>query len=262
MDSIEISVKEQSQPLNQQEFNLQLDIVRSKWEFAACCQFFQLFGSEFEVDFDSFELEKMLINKDFELVELLSRMFRNSSKNRFVLADTFMVYLAREFVKNDIDLGITEETQFSSLGLDQRMFILYYICELQFERPEGFRILNDFDEVQAAVWRVEPIGKDSNGNTYFLFDDSRLYREYIVETKGAQIEHSKRVPTSPVGSKSPKKVQEIKKWELVCATEHDWQLFPDKFKDSKETVDRSLYRYLTSDLLPLVFKDIQVFAFD
>lgn len=56
-----------------------------------------------------------------------------------------------------------------TLGLDQKVQILWQLCEWQLSEPARFRSLLT-SESDAPSWRVDPIGWDKTGNTYFLFD--------------------------------------------------------------------------------------------
>ena len=56
------------------------------------------------------------------------------------------------------------------------MLLLHFLCEVQFDFKE-FRERVDKFNVDQANWRVSPIGHDAAGNTYWMFDDCRLYRE-------------------------------------------------------------------------------------
>lgn len=44
------------------------------------------------------------------------------------------------------------------------------------DEPEKFREHLESEE-DAVQWRVDPIGYDKKGSTFWLFDDNRLYKE-------------------------------------------------------------------------------------
>jgi hypothetical protein len=81
------------------------------------------------------------------------------------------------------------------------------------DKPELFKPTLVVPENKAVHWRVDPIGSDSKGNVFWLFDDSRLYKED----------------------------QKNKTWGLVCQTIDDWTSFPLQYKDTKNKKDKQLY---------------------
>lgn len=83
-------------------------------------------------------------------------------------------------------LGTVEEPiEWPTLGLSQKVQILWQLCEWQMVDPARFRSLLKTEE-EATSWvcathtpsmnitdclqRVDPLGWDKHGNTYFLFD--------------------------------------------------------------------------------------------
>ncbi|KAJ3310637.1 hypothetical protein HDV04_004880 [Boothiomyces sp. JEL0838] len=231
-----------------------LKILWSMWQFSAISQFFQLFQEGMMLGFiDTEMLESEIINAthDSWIIDLQVRLLRLSTKNRFITPETWIGYLNKEFEKRMTEeerpFKYTEDESFSytKLSLKERVLTLHFICEMQLERLENFRPLGLFTEIQTTSWRVEPIGKDSKGNIYWLFDDSRLYMES---------------PESPSKKKKGKKEKEEEdkptNWSLVCRTAEDWNEFANKFKSSRSALDKQLHRYVNQDLLPLVITDI------
>ncbi|KAJ3253115.1 hypothetical protein HK103_000865 [Boothiomyces macroporosus] len=232
-----------------------LKILWSMWQFSAISQFFQLFQEGMMLGFiDTEMLESEIINAthDSWIIDLQVRLLRLSTKNRFITPETWIGYLNKEFEKRMTEeerpFKYTEDESFSytKLSLKERVLTLHFICEMQLERLENFRPLGLFTEIQTTSWRVEPIGKDSKGNIYWLFDDSRLYMES---------------PESPSKKKKGKKEKEEEEdkptnWSLVCRTAEDWNEFANKFKSSRSALDKQLHRYVNQDLLPLVITDI------
>ncbi|KAJ3000958.1 cat eye syndrome chromosome region, candidate 2 [Globomyces sp. JEL0801] len=223
--------------------------IRSLWQFAAVCQFFQLFQEAFtNQEFDTEDLEEIIIqdSDDNWLIELQLKMLRMATKNRFIMSDCWLMYLEREIQKRLDDSEIPFFTyspatsKYSQLEVSDRVFILHFVCEIQLEKPESFKFNADFTELEARGWRVEPIGSDSKGNIYWLFDDSRL----CMESPGKSI-------TESIFERSKTK------WTLVCKTRDDWLSFPERFQDSKNQMDKNLYKYLSNDLLPVVLADIE-----
>jgi hypothetical protein len=220
-----------------------LDTIRSMWQFSAICQFFMLFQDQVGVEFfDTNELEELFAypNEEDWIVEVQVRMFRVGTKNRFIMPDTWLQYMEREFEKQQIYpecWNSISQMKYEEIPLKTRIIMLHIICEMQLDRQDTLKIVAETAENQAAAWRVEPIGHDSKGNTYYIFDgfldssDSRLYSE----------SKSKKDPI----------------WKCCCITKNDWLAFTEQFKDSNSTNDKKLYKYFTNSLLPLVLKDLE-----
>lgn len=83
------------------------------------------------------------------------------------------------------------------------MDTIYTLCEWQLVDAERFRKLVKNDE-DAQIWRIDPVGWDSQDNTYWLFDDNRLW-----------IQHPP--PPEPVKARPPKKNSKKARAEAAAA---------------------------------------------
>lgn len=101
-------------------------------------------------------------------------MLRMTTKNRFVMPDCWLMYLDREYLKRNptslFKYDPDDPNPYASLSLRVRLLVLHFQVELFFERPENFRPVMVVSELEAKHWRVDPIGMDSLGNVYWLFD--------------------------------------------------------------------------------------------
>ena len=68
----------------------------------------------------------------------------------------------------------TEELPFNDLSLRTKAQVVYHLCELRLYNEDSSQAVNDIEEDEL---RVEPLGRDGNGNVYWYFFGSRLYRE-------------------------------------------------------------------------------------
>jgi hypothetical protein len=126
-------------------------------------------------------------------------------------------------------------------------------------------------DMEADSLRVEPVGEDSRGQTYWYFYGTRLYMEVTKrrqkkkkntseEKKGKKEEKAKKKE----GSKKKAEVEKVKEeeesegeeegeapgWYLVCRTEPDWQRLADRLRASRKKPDRELLETLESNFLP------------
>lgn len=63
------------------------------------------------------------------------------------------------------------------LSLEERIYTLHFLCEVQFETD--WKMVTNAREENSVSWRVTSVGRDRYGSIYWLFDDSRMYREAV-----------------------------------------------------------------------------------
>lgn len=119
-----------------------------------------------------------------------------------------------------------KELSLNDFDLQTRVQILFDLCEFHLRHVQHFTetLLKGVDA--GLHWRFEPLGRDTKGLQYWLFDDGRLFRE---ETEGKG---------SPVGVKDS--------WELVCWDRDTWRRFLDEELTSKPG-DRKLKESLQEE---------------
>jgi hypothetical protein len=140
-----------------------------------------------------------------------------------------------------------------------------------------------FDK-QASEWRIDPYGWDSEGRTYFLLDDDRLYRQTdapIPEpirkkakapARGSR--SSKRRRLSRVVESTPEQTEdeakeevfddvndleheenfEGRKWECIAISFDDFQSLIAGIKKSRDPDDRNLCKRLEAEIMPFLHK--------
>lgn len=114
-------------------------------------------------------------------------------------------------------------------------------------------ILNDLESESV---RVEPLGFDSKGSTYWYFYGTRLYREDKLtaaeKKKRRSIANSAQeingnnltdCISEPIGDTV---------WQVICFTEEDWNKLAAKFKRSTNAKERDLYATLEENFLPII----------
>ncbi|KAF7721155.1 hypothetical protein EC973_005152 [Apophysomyces ossiformis] len=303
-----------------------LDRLRNNVEFTSIAQFFHTFqeafqpwparhsdplaisrmGIEPKVEtgiFTTEDLERMILQRSerYRLEELIVRMLRSLTRNRFINNDTWQTYFARELDKrepqelnplhpngpsmsntqNDISDEETDEksdlVDFHSLTLEERIHLLDILCNWQLEDPDRFRdhLGNDDDSVQ---WRVDPIGYDAKGSSFWLFDDNRLYKETPPLKKKTKVRKPRQKPkavrrsyrrntrsndieSAMLSDDDSKQTEEDEEnwvpWKLVCLTSEDWEKFPAKFADSTHSDEQRFYKLLVNEVLPKVLPVVQ-----
>ncbi|WOO85751.1 Reticulocyte-binding protein 2 a [Vanrija pseudolonga] len=150
--------------------------LRQDWRWAGISQFMWTFADAFGiVDWDIEALEQDFDGAEDALVpDLVSKLLYSLTWNRQINRENAFENLRKQFLKRLPErnvLGTIEEpVEWPTLGLSQKVEILWQLCEWQLDDPARFRSLLKTED-DAPSWRVDPIGWDKAGNTYFLFDD-------------------------------------------------------------------------------------------
>ncbi|WFD19019.1 DNA-directed RNA polymerase [Malassezia caprae] len=148
--------------------------------------------------------------------------------------------------------------------------------------------------------RVNPAGWDRQGNTYWLFDDNRMWIQRVppkAASKAKSKPPTKKQKTAKKASKPPprprpagrrssrlsgsydavpesEKAEEVfdsdselsqppedaSEWidfETICITKSEWIAFCERFATSKHPDERSLYNYISKEVLPKILEVIQ-----
>ncbi|CEP18024.1 hypothetical protein [Parasitella parasitica] len=259
--------------------------------------------------FETEDLERMLLetSERIRLEDLFVRMLRLVTRNRFINSSNWQTYYSKEFDKREYDQlnpfiqqqeddaidqqsSLTIDAQvevknpellnYFTFDLDTRVYLLHLLCEWQLDEPERFREHLDSEE-DAVQWRVDPIGFDRKGSTFWLFDDNRLYKETPKpapvkklnarnkkKKKGAvgpspPARSSRRSTRSSAVQEEQESVEEKEEeqsederewvpWKLLCYTKHDWENLPSKYANSKNIDEQRFHKLLVDDLLPKV----------
>lgn len=131
------------------------------------------------------------------------------------------IYRSQEYkFENKFDKDI----DFYSLPLRSKILILHLLCDIRLDSVDVGRISNKI--VQESL-RVDPLGTDSKGSTYWYFHGTRLYREDKVKSEN----------------------DESTVWQVICFTEEDWNKFTNTLNNRLKN-ERALRYILETDFLP------------
>ncbi|KAJ3231031.1 hypothetical protein HDU81_004066 [Chytriomyces hyalinus] len=249
--------------------HVQIEQLRSAWQFAAVTQFLMLFAAAVEYPFETtedFETALAAWTPSPELIQMHVKLLRIMTYNRFVTAETWASWFRRESEKKGQEWSnlFPESKEYHHLTAFEKTLVLNQICEWQFDDPDRFRAAAK-DEDECRHWRVDPLGWDSMGGTYWLFDDNRLYREHDPETAAtAEVRRKSRAFAAGLTKSPPPELSvaleenETKpQWELVCRTVDDWAEFPKRFESSRSPYEKSLYNKLTRSVGLTVIQSMQ-----
>nr|XP_018265064.1 uncharacterized protein I303_03246 [Kwoniella dejecticola CBS 10117]OBR87222.1 hypothetical protein I303_03246 [Kwoniella dejecticola CBS 10117] len=162
-----------------------IQTLRKDWRWAAISQFMWTFSDAFGlVDWDIEALEADFDGDEKALIptliaKLLFALTYHRSINRENAFESLRKTYAKRRPNQRCILGTEDRPiEWETLGLSQKVQILHELCEWQLEDPARFRGLLKSEE-EAVTWRVEPVGWDKDGNTFWLFDDNRLWIQRI-----------------------------------------------------------------------------------
>lgn len=185
-------------------------------------------------------------------------------------------------------LGTAEEpVPWVSLSIEDKISTIHDLCEWQLEQPD--RLRRNISEEDARSWRVDAAGWDRVGNTYWLFDDNRLWIQRVPQPRKRKAP-AKKPPAKPQkatrangatrrsarassGGGPPKRPEDYfdsdselsppedeepvwNEFETICVTRREWESFVAQFAQSKHPDERSLHKYIANEVLPRVVEVI------
>lgn len=262
---------------------MSIDTDIQSWpEVPSIAHFCSLFRQAFDLlEFEIQELEESLLlmgTPDDELrlvhqlmVKLLIGCLPMYKKN--IKEENYSMYL-RQFLQtkqeeaeeDGIEYRFTNPFQedevldFTELDLREKVRVLHQLCEVRLEAAD---VADKVKKLEAASLRVDPLGTDSEGTTFWYFYGTRLYQEVPAQA-------SARSPSKSKDRKKKRKEKKEKKrkrkhsedlsdeesdggdsvWSLACLTEDDWIELTEKYKKSRKKEDRNLYHTLNDAFLP------------
>jgi hypothetical protein len=114
---------------------------------------------------------------------------------------------------------------------------------------------------------VDPVGFDTEGNTYYLLDDNRLYMRDIPDLpsekpttnkkkyRGKKRKRGRIIESEESESPAPVEPNEGSTWHVICVTMDDWTTFISRMKKSRNPDEKALYRHLHENVLPTLLEE-------
>merc|ERR1712051_246866 len=267
-------------------------------EVPSIAHFCSLFRQAFDLlEFDIQELEESLLlmgseDDSTQLVQRLVIKLLKGCSNTFtknITEDNYNTYLRRLFLSKredaeednlefrfDCKALLDDDIDFCDLSLRNRVRILHQLSEFRLDTEDVFEKLKNLD---ASSLRVDPLGKDAEGTTYWYFYGTRLYKEEFPKgysEKKRQKEILKQLKKRKKKEKKKKKKKKSSKgdvhsassaeedeavdqppqstWSVACLTLQDWEDLTEKYKNSKKKSEKDLYETLSESFLPEIVK--------
>ncbi|XP_057317349.1 mucin-17-like isoform X2 [Hydractinia symbiolongicarpus] len=160
-----------------------MDELRSWFEVPAIAHFFHIFRGSFDLT-------------DFEIEDFEETLFLDNADNVSSFLPDLVIRLLRGMYRTKDGLQVT------TLKTRTKVEVLFNICNWRLELHDAMELTKD---LEADDMRVTPVGRDSEGNTYWYFYGVRLYKEaFSVKTQDAEGEDGE--VTNKTKKKPPKKV--------------------------------------------------------
>lgn len=163
-----------------------MEEIRNWWEVPSIAHFCSLFRAAFGLtDFEIEDLEEALIidgsNEDGNnrfLADLHARLLRGLYGIKDITAENFEPYLSQVLkIRWEDELGRKNplaDKDYSKLTTREKVEILHNLCDFRLDVGDVPELLKGLD---ADSLRVEPLGFDAEGRTFWYFYGTRLYRE-------------------------------------------------------------------------------------
>ncbi|KAK9320741.1 hypothetical protein V1517DRAFT_328560, partial [Lipomyces orientalis] len=168
------------------EVQARLKQIRNMWQFSAVFQWLFMFKASIkmedeDVTIEALEKELLGLTPLNLIPKIRLRLLQNLSSQRNLTLEQFDDYARRQYRQKlpiaSCPFGDDEEPlAFDKMDVFDQIKILYQLCEWQLYNPDRFRErMGTTKESDEIPWRVDPVGWDSQDNTYYLLDDNRLY---------------------------------------------------------------------------------------
>ncbi|KAJ9104759.1 hypothetical protein QFC19_003900 [Naganishia cerealis] len=221
--------------------------LRRDYRWASISQFMFTFGHAIGVENDDWDIESLEQDLDSpaqdEVVPaLIVKLLYLLTYDRKIDIDNFETKLRTQYVLRDPrrnPFGKDQELsrRWNELGLSEKVQALYNCCEWQWQEPTRFRaLLNSEDET--LEWRIEPCGWDKSGNTYWLFDDNRLWVQHTPPTPPKPIKPIKEATVKKLSKTKtkPARGKRQAKRNLAEEDDSDEQVAPNRHAISRSNV--------------------------
>ncbi|CED83174.1 Histone acetyltransferase SAGA/ADA, catalytic subunit PCAF/GCN5 and related proteins [Phaffia rhodozyma] len=141
------------------------------------------------IDWDPERIESDFDNtEDRYIAPMMTQLLTSLTLDKRIDKTNWVRHLRLQYLSRSPEtnaLGTEEEPRdWPELGLGDKLRAMHDLCEWQLVDCERFRglVLNGEPDEEIS-WRIHPVGWDAKGNTFWLFDDSRLWVQHPIPPK-------------------------------------------------------------------------------
>lgn len=142
----------------------------------------------------------------------------------------------------NIENTFNSDVDFQSLPLRTKIINLHLLCDIRLDSADVQQI---FCRLESESLRVDPLGFDANGSTYWYFYGTRLYRE----DRSPVVQQQKRIAGH---TQIADKQSDTTVWQVICFTEDDWNNLVIKLEKTRNKKERALLNILKDNFLPQI----------
>ncbi|KAF2266879.1 hypothetical protein CC78DRAFT_552246 [Lojkania enalia] len=266
--------------------------LRSMWQFANIMQYIHLFRDAVKIDpdfdIDDLESECLMPQPSEKLTQIGLALLKHVSSHKGLTLDIFDEFARRQYVAKAPDrnpFGTDEiPNKFNHFDVFTKIKVLQQLSLWTLNNPNSIRERLNATDSDQALWRMEPLGWDSEDRTLFVFDDNRLYRRTdpplpppppkakskAKSKKSRGTRSSKRrkpstpEPKDPIEEEDETMVKELEekqddglggmKWECVCITLEEYRSYINGLRRSRDPNEKVLRERLEQEVLPEIQK--------
>ncbi|XP_047134523.1 ras guanine nucleotide exchange factor R isoform X1 [Hydra vulgaris] len=257
------------------EKKIEMDELHTWHEVPAISYYFHVFKESFDlIDFEIEDFEESLLADGSENIssfipDLVVRLLRGFYKTKDGLQITLENY--NHYLKDLLDFHYkkkqnidnpVEKKDFKYLNAKIKVEVLLSMCNWRLELEDAMELTKNID---SDHMRIDPIGTDVDGNVYWYFYGTRLYKESNfpkMESESIKTNHT--TPTKTKSGRPVRKKAKIdatkncknkqpdlnncidtlsstnKTWSLHCSTLQDWDDFLKELQSKKNKKEKEL----------------------
>ncbi|KAK6335292.1 hypothetical protein TWF718_010725 [Orbilia javanica] len=257
--------------------------LHKQWQFAAVWEFLFQFHkglkSPYYENIEDFARDLCSGSGTPLLHDVQIGLLKNVSSQRGLTIEMFDDYARRQYIHRRVPVNPfgTDPLpiSFYSFEPEQRVLVLHQLSMWIISNTESFRSKIDPHKVMDHTdWRIDPIGWDSKGNTYYQFDNGYLY----CRTEPLQSPYQKWKSRKGTGSKSKRRkivaeendIEQTElspdenetftsqiEWKCLCSNLEEYRTLVTKFEKSKHPDEKELRKVVLEDIVPVFEKEEQ-----
>ncbi|RVD83004.1 uncharacterized protein DFL_007408 [Arthrobotrys flagrans] len=258
--------------------------LHQQWQFAAVWEFLFQFHkglkSPYYEDIEDFARDLSSASGTPLLHDVQIGLLKNVSSQRGLTIEMFDDYTRRQYVHRRVPVNPFGTgplpISFYSFEPEQRVLILHQLAMWIISNTDSFRSKIDPHRVMDHTdWRIDPIGWDSKGNTYYQFDNGYLYCRAeplppVYRKWKSRKSTGSRSKRRKVTAEEEHEVEQIDfspdendmfvsqiEWKCLCSNLEEYRSLVAKFGSSKHPDEKELRKVILEDIIPVFEKEEQ-----